>query len=57
MALADLASVETLALDGVSVGCNASALVDTKLAVQISGENGLRLLDTNHAVGGRSDVE
>lgn len=46
MALADLASVETLALDGVSVGCNASALVDTKLAVQISEENGLRLLDT-----------
>jgi len=43
--LSDLASVETVALDGVSVGCNASAFVDTKLAVQISGENGLRLLD------------
>ena len=37
--------METVALDGVSVGCNASAFVDTKLAVQISGENGLRLLD------------
>ena len=43
--LSDLATVETVALDGVSVGCNASAFVDTKLAVQISGENGLRLLD------------
>ena len=43
--LSDLALVETVALDGVSVGCNASAFVDTKLAVQISGENGLRLLD------------
>ena len=43
--LSDLATVETIALDGVSVGCNASAFVDTKLAVQISGENGLRLLD------------
>ena len=43
--LADLSSTETVALDGVSAGCNASAFVDTKLAVQISGENGLRLLD------------
>ena len=43
--LADLSSSETVALEGVSVGCNASAFVDTKLAVQISGENGLRLLD------------
>ena len=43
--LGDLSSTTTVALDGVSVGCNASAFVDTKLAVQISGENGLRLLD------------
>lgn len=43
--LGDLSSTETVALDGVSSGCNASAFVDTKLAVQISGENGLRLLD------------
>ena len=43
--LGDLSMTETVALDGVSVGCNASAFVDTKLAVQISGENGLRLLD------------
>ena len=43
--LADLSSSETVALEGVSVGCNASAFVDTKLAVQVSGENGLRLLD------------
>ena len=43
--LGDLSSTVTVALDGVSVGCNASAFVDTKLAVQISGENGLRLLD------------
>lgn len=43
--LGDLSSPTTVALDGVSVGCNASAFVDTKLAVQISGENGLRLLD------------
>ena len=43
--LGDLSSPTTVALDGVSVGCHASALVDTKLAVQISGENGLRLLD------------
>lgn len=43
--LDDLSSPETVALDGVSAGCNASAFVDTKLAVQISGENGLRLLD------------
>lgn len=43
--LDDLSSPETVALDGVSAGCNASAFVDTKLAVQISGENGLRMLD------------
>jgi len=43
--LGDLSSTVTVALDDVSVGCNASAFVDTKLAVQISGENGLRLLD------------
>ena len=43
--LGDLSSTTTVALDGVSVGCNASAFVDTKLAVQISGENGLRLFD------------
>ena len=43
--LGDLSSTTTVVLDGVSVGCNASAFVDTKLAVQISGENGLRLLD------------
>ena len=43
--LGDLSSTVTVALDGVSAGCNASAFVDTKLAVQISGENGLRLLD------------
>ncbi len=43
--IGDLSSPTTVALDGVSVGCNASAFVDTKLAVQISGENGLRLLD------------
>ena len=43
--LGDLSSTVTLALDGVSAGCNASAFVDSKLAVQISGENGLRLLD------------
>ena len=43
--LGDLSSTVTVALEGVSVGCNASAFVDTKLAVQISGENGLRLLD------------
>ncbi|MEC7693967.1 MAG: hypothetical protein VX446_06230 [Bacteroidota bacterium] len=43
--LGDLSTTVTVALDGVSVGCNASAFVDTKLAVQISGENGLRLLD------------
>ena len=43
--LGDLSSTTTVALDGVSAGCNASAFVDTKLAVQISGENGLRLLD------------
>ena len=43
--LGDLSTTVTVALDGVSAGCNASAFVDTKLAVQISGENGLRLLD------------
>ena len=43
--LGDLSSTTTVALDGISVGCNASAFVDTKLALQISGENGLRLLD------------
>jgi len=43
--LGDLSTTTTVALDGVSVGCNASAFVDTKLAVQISGENGLRLFD------------
>ena len=42
----DLASVETVTLQGVSAGCNASAFVENKLAVQISGESGLRLLDS-----------
>ena len=46
VALDDLASVETVTLQGVSAGCNASAFVESKLAVQISGESGLRLLDS-----------
>lgn len=46
VALDDLTSVETVALQGVSAGCNASAFVESKLAVQISGESGLRLLDS-----------
>lgn len=43
--LTNISPIETVTLEGVSAGCNASAFVDTKLAIQISGESGLRLLD------------
>ena len=43
--LANISAIETVTLEGVSAGCNASAFLDTKLAIQISGESGLRLLD------------
>lgn len=43
--LTNVSNIETVVLEGVSVGCNASAFVENKLAVQISGETGLRLLD------------
>ena len=42
---ADLATVETSLLSNVTAGCNASAFVGDKLALQISGETGLRLMD------------
>ena len=41
----ELATVETSVLGNVSAGCNASAFVGDQLALQISGEIGLRLMD------------
>ena len=45
VAMADMSAVETVVLENVSAGCNASTFVDSKLAVQISGEHGLRVLN------------
>ena len=47
VAVSDMSDLETVVLENVSAGCNASTMVDSKLAVQISGENGLRVLDTS----------
>ena len=45
VAMADMSAVETVVLENVSAGCNASTFVDSKLAIQISGEHGLRVLN------------
>ena len=45
VAMADMSDVETVVLENVSAGCNASTFVDSKLAVQIAGELGLRVLN------------
>jgi hypothetical protein len=43
--LGEVPSVVTTELAGVSAGCNASALVGDRLALQIQSESGLRALD------------
>ncbi len=40
-------NVITTELEGVSAGCNASAVVGDRLALQVQGEQGLRSLDLN----------
>ena len=47
VAMADMSDVEARCgvLENVSAGCNASTFVDSKLAVQIAGELGLRVLN------------